>query len=199
MPDNSNERTKPNGSRNGGLNYSLHAFPNIAKQACEAKACKAIGWSIDGKSYTRLRVCLDRMQATSLSIYSPRLKEGVSLSMIPMFKWCDEAGAALTKYQVRIAPELVTLFGEIHYTRVEWSQRRALPVGVATWLHTYYASHAHPFPVKIGTLKFGAGIETERKADVRAGIERALIKLVEVGFLQSWEIVGELVHVKRKN
>ncbi len=161
--------------------------------------CKAVGWSINGRSYKRLRECLDRMQATSLSIYSSRIKEGVSLSMIPMFKWRDEAGKALNKYQVRIASELVTLFGGVHYTRLEWSQRRALPVGMATWLHSYYASHSKPFPVKVGTLKIGAGIETERKSDIRVNIENALIKLEDVGFLESWEIVGELVHVKRKN
>jgi hypothetical protein len=160
--------------------------------------CSAVGWSIDGRSYKRLRQCLDRMQATSLSIYSSRLKEGVSLSMIPMFKWCDEAGKALTKYQVKIAPELVTLFGEVHYTRLEWSQRLALPDGIATWLHSYYASHNKPFPVKIGTLKIGAGITTECVAALRQLIEKALARLVAVGFLESWEIVGELVHVKRR-
>lgn len=160
--------------------------------------CKAVGWSIDGRSYMRLRECLDRMQATSLSIYSPRLKGGVSLSMIPMFKWRDEAGKALTLYQVQVAPELVTLFIEAYRTRLEWCQRLALPDGLATWLHSYYASHNKPFPVKISTLKRGAGITTECKAALRQLIEKALAKLVEVDFLESWEIVGELVHVQRK-
>lgn len=161
--------------------------------------CKGVGWSIDGRSYKRLRQCLDRMQATSLSIYSPRLKEGVSLSMIPMFKWRDEAGKALTFYQVKVAPELVTLFSETYRTKLEWSQRLALPDGLATWLHSYYASHSKPYPVKIHTLKRGAGITTECKAALRQLIEKALTKLVEVDFLISWEIVGELVHVRRKN
>lgn len=161
--------------------------------------CKAVGWTIDGRSYARLRQCLDRMQATSLSVYSTRLKEGVSLSMLPAFRWCDQAGKALKQYQVKVAPELVTLFGEKHYTQLEWSQRLALPDGIATWLHSYYASHQKPFPVKIGTLKKGAGITTESTTALRQLIEKALTKLVDVGFLDSSEIVGELVHVKRKN
>ena len=160
--------------------------------------CKEVGWSIDGRSYKRLRQCLDRMQATALSIYSKRLISGVSLSMIPMFMWQNELGEALTKYQVKIAPELVQLFGDVYFTRLEWLQRRALPDGIATWLHSYFASHSKPFPLKMSTIKVGAGITSDNKETKRL-LEKALTALVEVGFLESWKIVGDLVHVKRKN
>lgn len=159
--------------------------------------CKAIGWTICNGSYERLRACLDRMQATSLAVYSKRLKEGVSLSMIPVFAWQDENKQTLKKYRVQVAPQLVELFGDVHYTQVEWSQRLALPDGIATWLHGYYASHREPFPIKLDTIKNGAGMTTERPAKVRELIEKALDQLVNVGFLASWHIVGELVHVKR--
>jgi hypothetical protein len=161
--------------------------------------CKEIKWSINGRSYKRLRKCLDRMQATSLSIYSTRLKEGVSLSMIPMFKWRDEAGKALTLYQVKVAPELVTLFSKTYRTELEWKQRLELPDGLATWLHSYYASHKEPFPIKLSTLKRGAGVTTECFSSLRQTIEIALNNLVEVEFLETWKIVGGLVHVKRKD
>lgn len=159
--------------------------------------CKAIGWSICKGSYERLRECLDRMQSTALAVYSKRLKRGVSLSMLPAFEWQDEHKNTLKKYRVQVAPQLVELFGDVQYTQVEWAQRLALPVGIATWLHGYYASHRDPYPVKLNTLKKGAGITTERPAKVRELIEKALAELVNVGFLESWEIVGELVHVKR--
>jgi len=159
--------------------------------------CKAIGWPICKGSYERLRECLDRMQATALAVYSKRLKEGVSLSMIPVFAWQDEHKQTLKKYRVQVAPQLVELFGTDHFTRVEWEQRLALPVGIATWLHGYYASHREPFPVKLDTIKRGPGITTESASRVRQLIESALAELVNVGFLKSWEIVGELVHVKR--
>lgn len=159
--------------------------------------CKAIGWPICKGSYVRLRESLDRMQSTALAVYSKRLKEGVSLSMIPLFAWQDENKQTLKKYRVQVAQQLVELFGNEHYTRVEWEQRLALPVGIATWLHGYYASHREPFPVKLDTIKKGAGITTERPAKVRELIEKALTELVNVGFLKSWEVVGELVHVKR--
>lgn len=159
--------------------------------------CKSIGWPICKGSYERLRSCLIRMQATALAVYSKRLKDGVSLSMIPIFAWRDENKQTLKKYRVQIAPQLVVLFGVVHYTQLEWAQRLALPDGIATWLHGYYASHKQPYPVKLDTIKAGAGITTERPAKVRELIEKALAELVKVGFLKSWEIVGELVHVKR--
>lgn len=159
--------------------------------------CKAIRWSICKGSYEHLRQCLDRMQASALAVYSSRLKRGVSLSMLPVFEWQDEHKQTLKKYRVQVAPQLAELFGDVHYTQVEWSQYLALPVGIATWLHSYYASHREPFPVKLNTIKKGAGITTERPAKVRELIEKALSELVNVGFLKSWEIVGELVHVKR--
>lgn len=159
--------------------------------------CKTIGWPICKGSYERLRECLDRMQATALAVYSKRLAEGVSLSMIPVFAWQDENKQTLKKYRVQVAPQLVELFGDVHYTQVEWAQRLALPVGIATWLHGYYASHREPFPVKLDTIKRGSGMTTESASRVRQLVESALAELVNVGFLKSWEILGELVHVKR--
>lgn len=160
--------------------------------------CKSLRWSACGRSYTRLKLSLSRMQATSLSIYSNRLKEGVSLSMIPYFKWSDDQGNSLREYEVRVAKELFILFGQVYYTRIQWEQRLTLPDGLATWLHAYYASHSAPFPLKISTLKSGAGLTTTNKSSLRQNIEIALNHLVRVNFLATWEIHGELVHVQRK-
>lgn len=159
--------------------------------------CNSIGWPLKGDSYIRLRGSLTRMQATALSVYSERIKDGVSLSMIPIFKWNDYAGQSLNRYEVQIAPQLVELFGNVQYTHVEWEQRLALPTGIATWLHGYFASHKKPFPIKITTIKKGAGITTESNRKLRQLIEKALSDLQAVGFLIEYSIVDDLVHVKR--
>ena len=159
--------------------------------------CKAIGWSICKGSYERLRDSLERMQATSLSIYSTRLQEGVNLSMIPMFAWQDEEKKTLTKYRVQVAPQILELFGAEHYTRIEWEQRLALPVGLARWLHGYYASHRKPYPVKIETIKKGAGLKTEKQTKLRQIIDTALQELIKVGSLSEARIEEDLVYVKR--
>lgn len=160
--------------------------------------CKAIGWPIKGQSYERLREVLTRLQATALSVYSKRLGEGVSLSMIPFFAWKDEAsGDSLPRWRVRVAPELVVLFGDLHFTKLEWEQRLALPDGLATWLHGYLASHKSPYPIKIDTIRRGAGLSDDTKSDLKKTIIRALEALKKVGFLVSYEIVDDLVSVER--
>ncbi|HPN02185.1 MAG TPA: plasmid replication initiator TrfA [Methylotenera sp.] len=160
--------------------------------------CKSINWPICKDSYIRLRSCLIRMQATALSLYSNRLKEGVSLSMIPRFRWRDEVTKRpLAKYQVELAPELVRLFGDLQYTQIEWKQRLDLPRGLATWLHGYYASHRKPYPIKLSTLKKGAGLTTVMNKHLKENVKKALNELMRVEFLKSWEIVGELIHVER--
>lgn len=160
--------------------------------------CKAVRWGTDGASYDRLRKCLTRMQATSLKVVSGRLGRGLSLSMIPRFRWEDLAtGKSLAQYEVSIAPELVKMFGDQCFTSIEWEQRLALPVGIATWLHGYFASHKEPYPIQLETIRRGSGITTEKPAHVQTHVERALGNLKKVGFLKSWTIRDGLVKVQR--
>lgn len=148
---------------------------------------------------TRLCDSLRRMQATSLSVYSKRLGRGISLSMIPKFEWQDEStGCRLPKWRVCVAPELVELFGDVHFTHLQWAQRLALPSGLATWMHGYLASHRDPLPIKLSTLHKGAGCTTDTQRKFKQLVTAALVELERVGFLKSWEIRGELVRVERR-
>jgi hypothetical protein len=159
---------------------------------------KSVGWNNSAKSYKRLRDSLERMQATALTVYSKRIGEGVSLSMIPFFAWRQgRNGPPLPMYQVRIAPELIELFSGVRYTLVGWQQRLALPDGLATWLHGYYASHKEPYPIKLETIREGAGLTVKRKDHLKEQTEIALEALKRVGFLKSWKIEGDLVYVER--
>lgn len=160
--------------------------------------CKAVHWPLKGQSYTRLKGVLTRMQATALAVYSKRLKKGVSLSMIPSFEFQDmETGGKLPRWRVQIAPQLVEMFGDVHFSRMEWEQRLELPVGLATWLHGYLASHKEPFPIKIETIKKGAGLTGEDKRHLRETVEVALQALKDIKFLADWSIDGDLVSVQR--
>ena len=147
----------------------------------------------------RLLDSLRRMQASSLAIYSARLRRTLNLSMIPRFEWEDFAtGERLSTWRAWIAPELVELFGDVHFTRLLWAQRLALPSGLATWMHGYFASHRNPFPVKLSTLQSGAGCITESPRKFRQLVAIALDELKDVGFLQHSEIQGEKVYVERR-
>jgi len=146
----------------------------------------------------RLCESLRRMQATSLTIHSKRLGRSVSLSMIPKFEWQDEvSGTRLPKWRVFIAPEMVELFGDVHFTHLEWTQRLALPCGLSTWLHGYLASHRAPLPIKLSTLQKGCGCTTETSRKFKQLVSNAISELERVGFLKHGEIRGELVCVER--
>jgi hypothetical protein len=99
--------------------------------------CKALGWPLTGQSYDRLESCMTRLQATSLKITSTRLGNEVSLSMLPGFQAKRRKDGDGGLWTVRMHDELVFLFSEFQYTRVEWQRRLALPEGLATWLHAY--------------------------------------------------------------
>ena len=177
------------------------ARQHLAGQLVEFTAysfCKSIDWSINKQSYDRLKECFRRMQASGLDVYSKRLERGVSLSMIPFFEYEDsETRKSLPRWRIRIAPELVELFGDNYYTRIEWAQRLQLPDGVATWLHGYLATHRVPHPIKIETIATGAGMTETDKPELRRLVKRALKNLVKCGFLSDFTIVDDLVSVKR--
>jgi hypothetical protein len=177
------------------------ARQHVAGQLVEFTAysfCKSIEWSINSKSYDRLKECLRRMQATGLDVYSKRLEQGVSLSMIPFFEYEDsETRKSLPRWRVRIAPELVNLFGENYFTRIEWAQRLQLPDGLATWLHGYFATHKIPHPIKIETIARGAGLTETDKSELRRLIKRALTNLVNCGFLLDFNAEKDLITVRR--
>jgi hypothetical protein len=196
-------------ARENGLATPFHFTP--------FSFCKAIEWPVTGQSYDRLDKCMTRLQATSLKIASKRLNEDLSLSMLPGYHAKRRKDGDGGLWTVRMHDELVFLFSEFQYTRVEWQRRLSLPEGMATWLHAYYASHREPYPVRIETLASGAGLmieapqdaeldETARTAkhkerlrDAKKLINKALQALKDSGFLEDFEVSRQgLVMVRRK-
>lgn len=154
----------------------------------------AIGWKSRGsREYDRLREILSRLQATALQISSKRLNSGVSVSLIVSFKW-----QGLTRWRVKIEPEMKKLFPEDYYTRVQWEQRLALPSGIASKLHSYFASHRQPLPVKVCHLQELCASQAAAN-EFRKSLRAALDALVETGFLLSWRFGDDdsIVEVRR--
>lgn len=147
--------------------------------------------------YQRLRESLGRMQATALGVYSKRLGRGCSISLVRKFEWLDEHKNPLPQWRVWIEPEMQALFGDVHYSALEWEQRLALPTGLATWLHGYYASHRAPYPIKLNTIQDGSGITVKETKALKRLVKNALEELRVVGFLKKGWIEGDLVYVER--
>lgn len=134
------------------------------------------------------------MQATAVAIYSDRLGEGISASLIRKFTWTDDAGRSLKKWCVWLEPEIRNLFDEV--TWLNWEQRRQLPDGIASKLMGYWASHRAPLPVKLETLKDLCG-STATQREFKRSLLSALEELVKVNFLEGFAINDGLVSVRR--
>ncbi|SFU75335.1 plasmid replication initiator TrfA [Nitrosospira multiformis] len=183
-----------------GLDTAFHFTPY--------SFCKAINWPLTGQSYNRLDRCLTRLQATSLKIYSTRLSETLSFAMLPVYRANRKKDGEGGLWSARMHDELVFLFSEYYYTRVEWQRRLSLPEGMATWLHAYYSSHKKPYKVKVETLAIGAGLipsdfektapDDYRLPNAKKSIIKALKILKTSNFLEDFEITRDgLVQVWR--
>ena len=100
-------------------------------------------------------------------------------------------------YTIQLNRQLIRLYNQ--NTWIDWEQRAKLrrkPLAQA--LHGYYSSHKKPHPVKIETLQQFSGSKNKQSSDFKRKITKALDELVNVEFLESYYIDGNMVIVKRK-
>lgn len=159
---------------------------------------KAIGWRVNNWGYQHLRTCLLRMKATAVQITSNRLHRTVVTSLIDYIAmWDPEKNTPLALWEVRLSKVMSLLFADGAFTLIDLEQRKSLPEGIATKLHSYWSSHRDPYPVKVETLQKLCGSENELRF-FRRELKKALDALVEVGFLETWGIEIDLVAVIRR-
>jgi len=164
----------------------------------------ALMWSVNSASKERLIACLFRLTATALSItVTDRSgpQEGYVGSLIRSFSWRDElTGKAMRKWSVMLEPKIATLFDTACYSRLDWELRMQLPP-TAKFLHTFYHTHAAPFPMKVETLHKLTDSDTKELRHFRADLKKALALLVAKGFLLTAQIDPhtDAVKVTRKH
>lgn len=157
---------------------------------------KALEWPTNSRSYNRLRDTITRLSATGLEVRSET--HGYSGSLIRDFLWKEPDGRCSRVWKVRLEPRIVALFGHMIYTQVDWSQRLRLG-NLAKWLHSFYYTHANPFPLKVETIHRLCGSSTRSLPKFRQLLKRALDELIEVGFFESWKLDNptQLIQVTR--
>ena len=122
-----------------------------------------------------------------------------SFSLLPDFTWSTRrhAGDKAPKCLGQLAPKFMALYLYGNVTRIDWSQRLALPAGFAQWLHAFYSSHKQPRPIQAAALANWAALTSEPK-EMNRLIREALAALQSVGFLSSFEVSrAGLVTVER--
>lgn len=158
---------------------------------------KALGWSVNTRSYNDLRDILNRLSATSIIVMFNNGKDGYSGSLVRKFMWRTDAGEKLTKWRVYFEPEIIALFAPTGYTHIYWELRLSLPP-LAKWLHSFYSTHEIPFDYKLQTLWKLCG-STSGLPQFRQVLVDALNLLKERCFLSHWSVDknSDLVHVVR--
>lgn len=87
------------------------------------------------------------------------------------------------EYLISLNPKLSSLFGKNQFTQVDWLVRHALDTKpLAQWLHSFYSTHAKPYPIKVETLHRLCGSE--------AGLRRFRQTLCEA--LESVSVAGKI-------
>lgn len=153
---------------------------------------KALGLPTGNSQHKQLHSTIIRLTACAVEVthegktyFGPLIKSGAK----------DD----LTRhYGVELNKGIIRLFGENQWTALDWQQRQALrgqPLAQA--LHAFYSSHRQPFAVKLETLKAYTGSRNKQAASFKRQAKAALQELVDVGFLASFDIIENLVHVRR--
>ncbi len=178
---------------------------------------KEIKWPISGASYKRLLTSIRRLATCGIEVYSSRFDKGMSTKLIAKYEYSKNDDVPWKVQVFNKEDQLLFLFDKL-YSRLDWETHLALPEGVSTWLHGFFASHRDPFDHKIETLALGAGLildaeedeqmeeavriakRKERRREAKKTIKRALEALQSNGFLETFEISSKgLVHVVRAN
>jgi hypothetical protein len=162
---------------------------------CQFKAgsfLKSIGRSCGKANYTWLSLVLSRLTACEVRFERPGFTHGRGL--IASYD-IDEQSRL---YRVCIDPDMAKLYKD-GWSAIDWQQRLALKSKpLALWLHSFYASHAEPLPVKVVTLRRLSGSNTVALFKFRQQLRRALAELKAIGAVASWKIdSSDLVVVDR--
>lgn len=154
---------------------------------------KELDWTTSKASYDRLRECINRLSTTTVQVKMSfpgeiSREKGFGSSLIRKFEW-DETAARGTsqRWRVWLEPEIIYLFRENTYTKIDWKQRLRLPP-LAKWLHQFYFSHREPIGYKVETIKMLCGSRIAVLGKFRYKLREALDNLIEVGFLLSYHI-----------
>ncbi|KGR62610.1 transcriptional regulator [Xanthomonas vasicola] len=157
--------------------------------------CQDLGWSINGRYYTKAEQCLSRLQATAMGFTSERVGHLESVSLLHRFRVLDR-GKKTSRCQVLIDEEIVVLFAGEHYTKFIWEKYRKLSP-TARRMFDYFSTHREPYPLKLETFRLMCGSDSTRVKKWREQVGEACGELHESGLVETAWVNNDLVHCKR--
>lgn len=158
-----------------------------------------LGWRMHSDTYARVKESISRLKANELRIEMKNRSAGYSGSLIREYAWDARDSDGNDKWMVRFESQIADLFQEDSVTFLEWDKRKEISsrASLTLWLHAYYMSHTEPLPITIAKLHELCKSQEVHLKTFKVRVRRSLERLVEIGQLQSYAIVGETVHVKK--
>ena len=151
---------------------------------------KALGRATGKANHEWLKDSIARLAACCVEVKYGRFTYGGSLLE---FYRDDETG----RYYLEINPKMKAIY-DAGYTLTDWEERAELRgKPLALWLHGYFATHADPFPVKVGTLHRLSGSANKDIYSFKQQLKSALADIQTIGAIEGYVIEGELVSVER--
>ncbi len=101
-------------------------------------------------------------------------------------------------YKVSLFPKIKVLFEPTSLTYLQWPDRKKLlRAPLAQWLHSYFSTHARPFPITVDWIQEKSGHAESRRADFLRTLRNAIKVLQEqLGWHIEW--AGNLLKVTHK-
>lgn len=160
--------------------------------------CDDLDLAPNGPNLARVKKSLERLRDTKIaltSFYSDKKRDFIA-QLVSSF-WREESSAN-DQWCVELSKQLVMMLGPGIQTRYPVEMDRGLTSSLARYLLRFYSSHSAPiYAMKVDTLRKYCGTKQELK-EFRRSMPAALKSLVDAGFLESFDIVDDKVHVVRK-
>jgi hypothetical protein len=153
---------------------------------------KAIGRSMGKTQHDWLQSVFRRLMTALVEIEDE--KRAYAGQLIHEWYRDKETG----KNIIILNPKIAGLFNDDGWTAGQWSERMALKGHqLAQWLHSFYSTHADPYPMKVATIRRLCGSGSEQLFHFREKLRAALDKLTAAtGW--SWRIdENDLVHIEK--
>jgi hypothetical protein len=158
---------------------------------------KLLGKTDCGKNRTTLETRIERLRANALTVKQGRR---TYIGGLVTRALRDEE---TQEWVIQIDSSLKPFFDVDQFTQIDWCVRQALDgKQLAQWLHSFYATHAKPFPMKVETLHRLCGSDATLMSDYAKTLRKALDAVADASAIHgqrfSYEICGDLVYVEKE-
>lgn len=134
---------------------------------------KDLGWSKNGRNYTRARESISRLKANEvLALNQKAYGNSGSISLIQNYTAVNDSDGRPTHYRVWIDKNIILLFAGNTFTSHNWDIYRKLSP-VTRRLVDYIESHKHPYPLSLKKFKEMCGSSDSSTTSWRQTVNRA--------------------------